>query len=432
MTSDPQPGAMRRLWRAAALAAAVMLSSAPAEAVHAIVALVDDDIISVRDLEQRTRLALLSSGIPDTERNRQRMSGQVLRSLIDERLQSLEARRHDVSVGEEAVAAAVAEIERRNRMAAGRLRRMLEGAGIAFRVMEERIRATLGWQNLVLRRLSSRVSVGDDEVAEALERLRKNQGREEYRLAEILLAVDSPKDEAGVRESARRIAEQIRGGAAFGALARQFSRSATAAVGGDLGWTLRSEIDPDIVEAVVDMAKGAVLDPVRTPAGYRILSLIDRRRVGVADGRDSTIRLLQMFQPAGGADAADAIAARLRTVGTRPAAPARCAEAAVFARSIGLPPPLDLGSIAIGDLAPRVRDAVADIPTGGVSAPIRASDGVILLLVCDRRDPEIVLPDPAQIRERIRAQRLDLLAQRYMRDLRRAAIVEIRAAGAAR
>ena len=122
-----------------------------------------------------------------------------------------------------------------------------------------------------------------EEVDEILARLKEAEGEDTYRLGEIFLAVNSPDEEASIRETTERLVEQIRGGARFGALARQFSQAATAAVGGDLGWTPRSQLDAEIAAAVDRLSPGAVLDPIRTISGFRILRLTGKRKIAAAD-----------------------------------------------------------------------------------------------------------------------------------------------------
>ena len=100
------------------------------------------------------------------------------------------------------------------------------------------------------RRLAPRIDIGAEEVDDILARLKESEGENTYRLGEIFLSVNRPDEEASIRETAERLVEQIRGGARFGALARQFSQAATAAVGGDLGWNPRSQLDAEIAAAV--------------------------------------------------------------------------------------------------------------------------------------------------------------------------------------
>ena len=224
--------------------------SARSQSVQRIAVVVNDEVISVRDLRDRIRLVLFLSGIRDTTESRRRIANQVLRSLVDERLQLQEARKRGVSVADGEVAQSVKDLERANRMTPHSLSSVLSENRVSYGSLRAQFRARIVWSKLVHRRLAPRVVVGEDEVAEVLARLKAAEGEDAWRLGEIFLSVNKPDDEAAVRETARRMVGQIREGARFGTLARQFSQTATAAVGGDLGWAARSELDPDVAAAV--------------------------------------------------------------------------------------------------------------------------------------------------------------------------------------
>ena len=225
-----------RLISALFLAATVGLAPhAHAQSVQRIAAVVNDEVVSVRDLRDRVRLVLFLSGIGDTSESRGRIANQVLRTVVDERLQLQEAKKRGVSVSDGEVGQAIAEMERANRMAPGGLSSVMAQNRVSLNSLRAQFRARIAWSKLVGRRLAPRVDIGDEEVTAALARIEASRGEEAYRLGEILLPVNRSDDEATVRNAAERLVAQIRKGARFGALARQFSRTATAAVGGDRG-----------------------------------------------------------------------------------------------------------------------------------------------------------------------------------------------------
>lgn len=219
------------------LLGSLMLAARPASAqqVQSIAAIVNDQVISGFDVEQRTKLVIVSSRLRDTPETRRRVRNQVLRNLIDEALQLQEAQRTGIRVSDQDVARAFATLEQQNRMPPGGLERFLASNGIARESLERQITTEISWARLIGRRINPTVTIGDDEIDETLARLQGNADAELSRVAEIFLPVDSPNEEAEVLAAASRLVQQLRGGANFGALARQFSRGATASSGGDIG-----------------------------------------------------------------------------------------------------------------------------------------------------------------------------------------------------
>ena len=244
-----------------------------------IAAVVNNEAISIPDLVARIDVAIVASRLRASEDLRRQLAPQVLRSLVDERLKVQEAERLGLTATEAEMATARRSIEQRNGIAAGGLDDFLQRQGLSVATVTDQLRAEILWSKLVRGRLGAAVSVGEGEIDEALAQLEANRGRPEYRVAEIFLAVESREQESEVRAAAESLFEQLKAGAKFDQIASQFSHSATAAVGGDIGWVLEGEL-PDEIEAVLArMEPGRIAPPVRTFDGYSIVLLIDRRTV---------------------------------------------------------------------------------------------------------------------------------------------------------
>ena len=244
-----------------------------------IAAVVNNEAISIPDLLARIDIAVVASRLRASEDLRRQLAPQVLRSLIDERLKVQEAERLGVTVSEAEMADARRTVEQRNGIAAGGLDDFLRRQGLDVTAVTDQLRAEILWSKLVRGRLGAAVSVGEGEIDEALAQLEANRGRPEYRVAEIFLAVESREREDEVRAAATSLYDQLIAGAGFGQIASQFSQSATAAVGGDVGWVLEGELPREIEAVISQLEPGSVAPPVRAFDGYYIVSLIDRRTV---------------------------------------------------------------------------------------------------------------------------------------------------------
>lgn len=399
---------------------------APAQDVQRIAAIVNDQVISQFDLAARTKLVVASSGLPDTPEGRRRIAPQILRILIDERLQLQEASRRNIRVSEADLSRAIATIEKNNRMPKGGFMQFLDQKGIPHQAAIEQLRATIAWQKLVDRRLRPTVTVGDEEVSEILKRILQSRGQDEARLSEILLAVDSPTEEATVRQNAQRLVDQLRRGARFDAVARQFSQGAAAAVGGDLGWIREGELDPALGKAVAALAPGEISDPVRSGAGYHILRLTDRRKFLAGDPGKTKVTLNQVFLPLPPGASEAAVETQVSLANTLRETVRDCKDMEAAAKEARSPRPAELGTFTLKDLSASMRRAVASLKVGQTSAPQRLGDGVMVLMVCERVDPPSNLPTRASIRRSLFSRRLETLARRYLRDLRLASIVDLR------
>ena len=256
------------------------LSATPAQGQDSFrpAAVVNDEVISVLDLAMRVRLAIVGAGVRDSQDVRRRLTPQVLRGLIDERLQLQEAERLDISVSDDQVAQALQQIAEQNKMTEGQFLSMLRNRGIIPTTLIDQIRAQIAWQTVIRRRLRPTISISNEEVQEVADRMAVRQGSIERRVAEIFVAVESAAQEEEALANANRLIEQLRAGANFSGLARQFSQSGTANLGGDRGWVQDGGLPEELNKALAQMGPGDISPPIRTVSGYYILLLRDMRK----------------------------------------------------------------------------------------------------------------------------------------------------------
>lgn len=266
------------------LAVAVALPrSAAAQGVQRIAAVVNEDVISAYEVNQRVMMVMVTGRIPDTEENRRRLSAQILRNMIDEQLQLQEAKRHNISVSDEEIDQVLVRLNQQNDLPAGSLENILARANVDINVLRAKLRADESWNKLIRNQLRQQVFISDEEVEEELNRLKAVKDLPRHRVAEIFLSMDNPDNQRQVLDLANRLIQQTRNGAKFSALAREFSQSASAAVGGDLGWVTKGQLDPVIDQTIARMNEGEIAGPVQTLAGYYILYMIEKVDPSAAD-----------------------------------------------------------------------------------------------------------------------------------------------------
>lgn len=402
------------------------LRPAVGQDVQRIAAVVNDEIVSVFDLVSRTRVVLASTSVPDTPEARRQITAQVLRTLIDERIQLQEAKRLNITVSDADVAQALQQVERQNNMPPGGLDTYLKQNNLRRETLEAQIRAAISWQRVVTRRFRSSLQVGEDEIEDALQRFRSSQGVPESLVAEIFLPVDSPEQDDEVKQSANRLLEQIRSGAPFTAVARQFSQSASAAAGGDVGWVQPGQYGDEIEGVLRRLNPGQLAGPVRAVGGYYLLLVRERRVIG-GGGADARLSLAQVVLPlAPTPSEADLAAQSARAERLRQQAKS-CTDLGRVTQEEKLAAPTEMKDLKLTDLAPNLRPLVAGLRVGEMTQPLRVNPGLVMLMVCARQETANAnLPKREDIAESLTRQRLDLLARRYLRDLRRAAFVDVR------
>ena len=267
--------------------------TAPSQGLR-VVARVNDDAITDFDLSQRVLFAIRTSGLTDSPELRQRMAPQMLRQMIDERLQVQDAKKLGVKPSDSEIAGRYAEIERAAGLGQGQFKQYLQSVGVAPDIATQQIEAQIAWGKIIRRKVRSQVDVSEAEVDDTLSRMRSNVGKTETRVAEIFVPVDRADGVDEGKRSADRIIEQLRRGAPFGAVAQQFSQGASAASGGDLGWVLPGALDPSLDAAIEKTQPRTYSEPVRSGAGWHILYVVDRRPFAAARPDDVKLNLVQL------------------------------------------------------------------------------------------------------------------------------------------
>ncbi len=389
-----------------------------------IAAVVNEDIITVFDVQSRVGLFLITSGLQNTADVQQRIIPQVVDTLIEERLKIQEAKRLEIVTTEEEIRGAVTTIEARNGMRPGAFRSLLDAQGVNIGTFHGQIEADVAWNKVVRDTLERDVNIAPEEVDTVLDKLRANQGKLEYRVAEIYLPISPAAPEQNVRELAGGLVKRAQEGAPFPVLAQQFSQSATAAVGGDLGWVLPGDLDRELDRAISGMEPNQISAPIRTTTGYYILLLQDRRASGTPDPTKHIVGLSQIYLP---------------TLGGRSLGPNRlgqfsekiqttvsnCEQMNRLANEIGGPGSGQRPLLYTGLLPEKIRDIVVSLPPGRVSPPIEVAGARLFVVVCQRQD-DTGLPSPGEVYAQLENNKLQNLARQKLRALRRQALIDIR------
>lgn len=408
--------------------AAAPAPAAPQPLQESVAAVVNDEIVSSYDLMQRMRLLMATSGMQPTQENLPQIEQEALRSLIDEHLQMQELRRVEkqqkitiISTDKE-VDEQIADIAQSNKMNADQLKQSLVQQGIGLDTWKAQIRADSSWQSWIQGRYGSRLRIGEDQIKAYQRRLAESAAKPQYQISEVFLDAARVGGMQVAENGAAQLITQMQQGAPFAAVARQFSGSATAANGGDVGWISPGEMPAEVDAALEQLRPGQLSKPIQVKDGVYIIYLRDKR----AGSKTAIVDLKQVAAPlAADATPAQVEAATKLLTGLKPKITS-CETLESAAGKVDGLVAGDLGEAEITDLAPAFQDAANKLDVGQVSDPIRTDAGMHLIAVCGKRQGGANAPNHDQIENRLRGQQLALIAKRYLRDLRNQATIETR------
>ncbi len=391
-----------------------------------IAAVVNEEVISFYDLQMRINLLIARSTQANTPENRERYTGQVLNQLINEKLQMQESERLGVKITDKELERAYADIAGASNLTTEELSQNLTEIYVDKEVLVGQLNAQIAWGRTINRLFRSEISIGSEEIDEIITEIKNGVGKPEYLVGEIFLPVNSPENSQKQLDAANNIISQLKDGAQFSVLARNFSQSAAAAVGGDLGWVRQGQLATKLDKAVVSMADDSLSEAIQTISGFHIL-LKRKSRIGQGlVSANEQVDLYQVFLPIALSPSDADIKAGIDTAAKMTAAATSCVDMAEIGRQTGSALSGKLGKIKVASMPPLTRKLVENIEVGKPSQAIHSGNGIVVLMVCEREGKLSLSEFRDKIESSLLNDRLDILARRHLRDLRRTAFLDIR------
>ena len=397
-----------------------------------VVAVINDEIVTLRELEERIRIVtgqLKRQNVelppPDV------LQTQVLERVIVDRAQVQFARENAIRIDDVQLDRAVARIAEENRMSPVQFRDVLEKDGIPFNRFREDIRTEILINRLRQSEVEGKVVIGEGEIDNFLSQNKPSDTAQEINLGHILVRVPenaSPEQIEARRKRAQEALAQIRGGADFARVAVAFSEAPEALTGGSLGYKDREKLPQLFVEAIAGLPKGGVSELVKSANGFHILKLIDQRGAGAAPVVKQTRVRHILIRPG---ELVSQDQARRRLLELRERIINKAATFEDLARQNSADGSKDkggdLGVIYPGDTVPEFERAMDELKPGEISAPVQTQFGWHLIEVIERSSAELSVERQRKAaRDALRERKVDEAYQEWLRQLRDRTFVEYR------
>ena len=404
-----------------------------------IVAVVNSEPITNNELRAkllRTEQQLLQQGTAVPPRNE--LVPQLIERMISDKAQLQMARASGLRVEDSAVDAAVESIARQNQLSAEELRRRLQADRIDYNQFRAELRDELLVTRLRQREVDSRVTVSEQEIDQFLRDQQGSAGAAAdlsalaLNLAEILVPVPenaTPAQVAALQAKAQQVLERARGGADFAALATEFSSAPSRSNGGQMGLRTADRYPPLFVEATQSLRTGGLAGPVRSPAGFHVLKVVEKKQAGMPDAavtqtraRHILLRLTPQFSEAAAIEKLAGFKKRILAGQADFAALARESSQDGSAKEGG-----DLGWANPGMFVPEFEKAMNSLSPNQISDPLVSRFGVHLLQVLERRETQLSAREQRDIaRNMLREKKQQEAYATWIQDVRGRAYVEFR------
>lgn len=398
-----------------------------------IVAIVDQNVITEQELEGRivtvtAQLKKQGTELPPEDILRK----QILERLITDALQLQYAAQTGLKVDDNQLDKTIERIAEQNQMSLTEFSEALSSDGISMQKFRSDIRNEITIARLREREVESRVNVSESEIDNFLTTQASNatENQDEFEISHILIRTPEEGTTEEIQKVKAKVDEAVsalQAGTSFAKVSASFSDAPNALEGGNLGWKTGTQVPTLFLDTLKTMQAGDISAPLRSPNGFHILKLNDKRGgnsplvIEQTHARHILIKLSEIVSESDGKKKMDGLKERLDN-GEKFEVLARQFSEDGTASAGG-----DLGWVNSGDTVPPFEKAMNELKNNQISEPIRTPFGWHIIQVLERRKQDMS-KEAARLkaRQEIRARKADEAYQDWVRELRDRAYVELR------
>tara|TARA_B100000700_G_scaffold158770_1_gene175990 strand:- start:635 stop:1906 length:1272 start_codon:yes stop_codon:yes gene_type:complete len=403
-----------------------LLAQSNSEAINllSIVAIVNDEPITMMDLDARIRLIIISSNLPNNLETRKNLSGQVLQSLISERLQHQEAKKLGIRVTNQEVENNIKFIEKQNNMPENQLIETLFKNGVPKSALPIRLKSNLIMQKLLQNIIRPKVVINNNEVNNEYNNLLANNGKMEYKFSEISFNFSNLSKKEDIILIAKQIRKKIIEENNFDVIGKRIQENGTGIYKNN-NWKLTNKINKDIYLQIETMEKDEISELVLTNTGVSIIKIDEKREFKIPELSQtvSDIAFISTDLPIN----KNKIDLFIEDIKNKTKNIKSCDEMTELSKIYGNKRGKYLGKILLKNLPKYFIEELKNLNVNQPSKPIVADDGIYVTMICNYNkdlNQEYALKE--MIKENIRNRSTTILKERYLLDLNRKALIDVR------
>ena len=389
-----------------------------------IVAIVNDEPITMMDLDARIRLIIISSNLPNNLETRKNLSGQVLQSLISERLQHQEAKKLGIRVTNQEVENNIKFIEKQNNMQENQLIETLFKNGVPKSALPIRLKSNLIMQKLLQNIIRPKVVINNNEVNNEYNNLLANNGKMEYKFSEISFNFSNLSKKEDIILIAKQIRKKIIEENNFDVIGKRIQENGTGVYKNN-NWKLTNKINKDIYLQIETLKKNEISELVLTNTGVSIIKIDGKREFKIPELSQtvSDIAFISIDLPIN----KNKIDLFIEDIKNKTKNIKSCDEMTELSKIYGNKRGKYLGKILLKNLPKYFIEELKNLNINQPSKPIVADDGIYVTMICNYNkdlNQEYALKE--MIKDNIRNRSTTILKERYLLDLNRKALIDVR------
>ena len=390
-----------------------------------IIAIVNDEPITATDLYERLQLTIVSSNLPNDPETRQNLSGQILQTLINEKLQQQEADRLNIIINENEINRTIRNIEINNNLNEGQLIETLSERGVPKNALKNNLKANLINEKLLQRIIKPKIIINNDEVNNEYKNLIMNEGKTEFKISEILLNFNDLSSKEETLLIAKELRNQIIKNNNFDEIANQININGTGKYIRNNEWVISTNLNEKLFDNLNKIQKNEITELIITNSSVSIYQLDDKRTNSIPDLSNSIVNLAFIsFDLPINMNRINEVISKIKNQTTNIST---CTEMYESTKEIGNKKGKILGRTSKNGLPNNFLIELENLDEKTPSKPIIADDGIYVLMICDfnkELNQEYALKE--YVKNKLQNRSIVTLQNRYLLDLNRKALIDIR------
>ena len=389
-----------------------------------IVAVVNDEAITLTDLINRLDLIIISSNLPNTNVTRENLADQVLQTLINEKLNYQEAKKLNINVSDSEIKKSINVIEKRNSLPENSLIQTLSENRISPSAIIEQVKAQITWEKIISKIIRPRIKVTENEINNEINIMKSNEEKNEYKYSEIFLNFDQLQKKQKIINTALKIREQL-DTKNFSEIANQMSQSSSAKFGGQVNWTVESSVPKAILETISNMNKDKISEPIVTNTGVFIIKLEGKRIFKLPDLTKRAVKIATLrFLISPNEENVDSILEEnLREIQKTNS----CEQLDEIKNNSSQKYGGFFGKVLLQTLPKKFKEELEKLKPQERSDLLYTPDGIFILMLCKQnyeKNQEFALQE--LIKSKLQNRYFKMMSDRFILNLKRKSLIDIR------